>query len=156
MTRRDDREYREYLREEQRSQPEAPTARTVRRGVERGCIAGRMQRDFHHGLLGDDTKPPSGGGQPFVAGPERVARRDRRCEQVDVNPPEALAHQRTAFDEHQHLRVGHGSDLWQVLQEPEDFAATLHRATRELPDDEGMGKDLFLEQERHEARVAGA
>ena len=38
LTRRDDREYREYLREEQRSQ--------------RGCIAGRMQRDFHHGLLG--------------------------------------------------------------------------------------------------------
>src|SRR6266480_1684129 len=37
MTRRDDREYREYLREEQRSQ--------------RGCIAGRMQADFHHGLL---------------------------------------------------------------------------------------------------------
>jgi flavoprotein len=37
MTRRDDREYREYLREEQRSQ--------------RGCIAGRMQSDFYHGLL---------------------------------------------------------------------------------------------------------
>src|SRR5213592_3549188 len=43
LTRRDDREYREYLREEQRSQPGAPTARTVRRGVERGCLAGRMQ-----------------------------------------------------------------------------------------------------------------
>ena len=50
LTRRDDREYREYLREEQRSQ--------------RGCIAvrtgsptrqprwgPRMQLDFHHGLL---------------------------------------------------------------------------------------------------------
>src|SRR6266487_3001434 len=36
--RRDDREYREYLREEQRSP--------------RGCIACRMQPDFHHGLLG--------------------------------------------------------------------------------------------------------
>src|SRR5439155_959304 len=36
MTRRDDREYREYLREEQRSQ--------------RGCIAGRMQLEFHRGL----------------------------------------------------------------------------------------------------------
>src|SRR5207247_8501920 len=36
MARRDDREYREYLREEQRSQ--------------RGCIAGRMQPDFYHGL----------------------------------------------------------------------------------------------------------
>src|SRR5204862_2606010 len=35
--RRDDREYREYLREEQRSL--------------RGCIARRMQPDFHHGLL---------------------------------------------------------------------------------------------------------
>ena len=35
--RRDDREYREYLREEQRSP--------------RGCIARRMQPDFHHGLL---------------------------------------------------------------------------------------------------------
>ena len=31
-------QYREYLREEQRSQ--------------RGCIAGRMQLEFHHGLLG--------------------------------------------------------------------------------------------------------
>src|SRR5438093_497358 len=38
LTRRDDREYREYLREEQRSQ--------------RGCIGGRMQLEFHHGLLG--------------------------------------------------------------------------------------------------------
>jgi hypothetical protein len=37
MARRDDREYREYLNEEQRSQ--------------RGCIARRMQPDFHHGLL---------------------------------------------------------------------------------------------------------
>src|ERR1700675_2345721 len=37
VARRDDREYREYLREEQRSQ--------------RGCIARRMQPDFHHGLL---------------------------------------------------------------------------------------------------------
>ena len=36
MTRRDDRAYREYVREEQRSQ--------------RGCIAGRMQLDFHSGL----------------------------------------------------------------------------------------------------------
>jgi hypothetical protein len=35
--RRDDREYREYLREEQRSP--------------RGCIARRMQPDFHHGRL---------------------------------------------------------------------------------------------------------
>src|SRR5712691_615313 len=38
VARRDDREYREYLSEEQRSQ--------------RGCIAGRMQADFHHGLPG--------------------------------------------------------------------------------------------------------
>src|SRR5207248_10543286 len=36
--RRDDREYRLYLSEEQRSP--------------RGCIAPRMQPDFHHGLLG--------------------------------------------------------------------------------------------------------
>ncbi len=33
-------QYREYLREEQRSQ--------------RGCIAGRMQLEFHHGLLAAD------------------------------------------------------------------------------------------------------
>ena len=37
MARRDDREYREYLSEEQRSQ--------------RGCIARRMQPEFHNGLL---------------------------------------------------------------------------------------------------------
>ncbi len=42
MARRDDREYREYLIEEQRSQ--------------RGCIARRMQSDFHHGLLGLNEK----------------------------------------------------------------------------------------------------
>ena len=36
-TRRDDREYRPYVREEQR--------------WPRGCIARRMQTDFHHGLL---------------------------------------------------------------------------------------------------------
>ena len=49
MARRDDREYREYLSEEQRSQ--------------RGCIARRMQPDFHHGLLKAlecrTTLPPS-------------------------------------------------------------------------------------------------
>ena len=37
MARRDDREYLGILSEEQRSQ--------------RGCIARRMQSDFHHGLL---------------------------------------------------------------------------------------------------------
>jgi hypothetical protein len=52
LARRDDREYREYSREEQRCQPGAPAARTVRGGVERGCIARRMQPGFHHGLLG--------------------------------------------------------------------------------------------------------
>jgi hypothetical protein len=50
MARRDDREYREYLREEQRSQRRGPQ-RGSRVGVERGCIARRMQLDFHHGLL---------------------------------------------------------------------------------------------------------
>ena len=38
MARRDNREYRTYLRAEQRRQ--------------RGCIARRMQRHLHHGLLG--------------------------------------------------------------------------------------------------------
>src|SRR2546428_2738144 len=38
--RRDDREYREYLSEEQRSR--------------RGCIARRMQPEFHHGLFSPD------------------------------------------------------------------------------------------------------
>src|SRR6266851_4884651 len=42
-------QYREYLREEQRSQRRGPQ-RGSRVGVERGCIAGRMQPDFHHGL----------------------------------------------------------------------------------------------------------
>src|SRR5438552_320427 len=44
MTRHDDREYREYLREEQRSQ--------------RGCLAGRMQPEFHHGLLTRNPQDP--------------------------------------------------------------------------------------------------
>src|SRR5439155_1972563 len=42
LARRDDREYREYLREEQRSQ--------------RGCIAVRMQMELHHGLLGQSSR----------------------------------------------------------------------------------------------------
>src|SRR5712691_6816479 len=64
VARRDDREpgppprvfcavgwqYREYLRKEQRSQRRGPQ-RGSRVGVEKGCIAGRMQPDFHHGLL---------------------------------------------------------------------------------------------------------
>ncbi len=50
LARRDDREYREYLTEEQRSQRRGPQ-RGSRVGVERGCIARRMQPDFHHGLL---------------------------------------------------------------------------------------------------------
>jgi hypothetical protein len=43
----------QYLREEQRSQrPGSPPRVFQRGGVERGCFAGRMQPDFHHGLLG--------------------------------------------------------------------------------------------------------
>ena len=49
MARRDDREYREYLSEEQRSQ--RGPQRGSRVGVKRGCIARRMQPDFRHGLL---------------------------------------------------------------------------------------------------------
>ncbi len=48
--RRDDRAYREYLREEPRSP--------------RGCIARRMQPDFHHGLLGP--------GDPWMATVRRL------------------------------------------------------------------------------------
>jgi len=44
MTRRDDRAYREYVREEQHSQ--------------RGCIAGRMQLEFHHGVLAHEMRLP--------------------------------------------------------------------------------------------------
>jgi len=47
MARRDDREYREYLSEEQRSQ--RGPQRGSRVGVERGCIARRMQPDFATG-----------------------------------------------------------------------------------------------------------
>ena len=44
-------QYREYLRKEQRSQRPGPPPRVFQRGgVERGCIAGRMQLEFHHGL----------------------------------------------------------------------------------------------------------
>src|SRR5947207_5875317 len=43
LARRDEREYREYLNEEQRSQP--------------GCSAGRMQLEFHHGLLEMISRP---------------------------------------------------------------------------------------------------
>ena len=73
MARRDDREYREYLSEEQRSQ--RGPQRGSRVGVERGCIAGRMQPDFHHGLLG----PPVASGS-FPAG--NAAKDDR--------PPKAM------------------------------------------------------------------
>ena len=43
-------QYREYLNEEQRSQTRGPQ-RGSRVGVEEGCSAGRMQLEFHHGLL---------------------------------------------------------------------------------------------------------
>ena len=40
------------MREEQRSQPRGPQrAFPSALGWERGCIAGRMQPEFHHGLL---------------------------------------------------------------------------------------------------------
>ena len=45
MARRDNREYRTYLRAEQRRQ--------------RGCIARRMQRHLHYGLLGLGVLPSS-------------------------------------------------------------------------------------------------
>ena len=46
MARRDNREYRTYLRAEQRRQ--------------RGCIARRMQRHLHHGLLGFERSSTPG------------------------------------------------------------------------------------------------
>ncbi len=50
MARSDEREYREYLNEERRSQ--------------RGCIAGRMQPDFRHGLLTQLEPDRSGTADP--------------------------------------------------------------------------------------------
>jgi hypothetical protein len=50
MARRDNREYREYLREEQRRQRRGPH-RGSRDGVEAGCIAVRMQMELRHGQL---------------------------------------------------------------------------------------------------------
>src|SRR5215218_3673727 len=50
VARRNDREYREYLREEQRRQRRGPQ-RGSRVEVERGCVARRMQPDVHRGLL---------------------------------------------------------------------------------------------------------
>src|SRR5207247_4465221 len=56
LTRRDDREYRQYLREEQRTP--VPRLRWERevllRSSQWGCIAGRMQLEFHHGLPESD------------------------------------------------------------------------------------------------------
>jgi hypothetical protein len=72
LARRDDREYREYLREEQRSQVRGPQ-RGTRVGVEEGCIAVRMQLDFHHGL--PSCGPP--GGRPIEG--------DRRCALASVS-----------------------------------------------------------------------
>src|SRR5947207_8990867 len=43
-------QYREYLSEEQRSRRRGPQ-RGSRVGVAWGCIARRVQPDFHHGLL---------------------------------------------------------------------------------------------------------
>src|SRR6266496_1397648 len=50
MARREERAYREYVSDEQRSQTRGPQ-RGSRVGVEEGCSAGRMQLEFHHGLL---------------------------------------------------------------------------------------------------------
>jgi len=47
-------QYREYLNEEQRGQTRGPQ-RGSRVGVEEGCSAGRMQLEFHHGLLASST-----------------------------------------------------------------------------------------------------
>ena len=45
MARREEEAYREYVTDEQRSQPRGPQ-RGSRVGVEEGCIAGRMQTNF--------------------------------------------------------------------------------------------------------------
>src|SRR5438128_5917049 len=66
--RRDDREYREYLKEEQRRRRRGPQ-RGSRVGVAWGCIARRMQPDFHHGL-------PGAANQPFSR-PEQLVATDR-------------------------------------------------------------------------------
>src|SRR5207245_11562560 len=75
LTRRNDREYREYLREEQRSQQPGPPPRVFQRGgVERGCIAGRMQLEFHRGLL-RATSNRQGKGEPGM-----WSRHSSRCD----------------------------------------------------------------------------
>ncbi len=77
MPRHDDREYREYLREEQRRQP--------------GCIARRMQRDLHHGLPADadvcshSTPETAVGGRRVVPPGGRAAERLMSSGRVTVN-----------------------------------------------------------------------
>jgi hypothetical protein len=44
-----------------------PTARTVRRGVEPGCSAGRMQLEFHRGLLSGVCAGDQGRGSSLLA-----------------------------------------------------------------------------------------
>ena len=61
-TRRDDREYRRYVREGQRRP--------------RGCVARRMQTDFHHGLAGL---------RQFLPAPRLRQRPARRSERADLH-----------------------------------------------------------------------
>ena len=76
-------QYREYLNEEQRSQPRGPQ-RGSRVGVEEGCSAGRMQLEFHHGLL-EVTLPRVGVVLTPIVAKETVALEDLRGRSLAVD-----------------------------------------------------------------------
>ncbi len=59
LPKRDDRKFREYLREERGSQPRGPRrAFSCAVGWERGCIAGRMQTNFGDTTLAAESRRP--------------------------------------------------------------------------------------------------
>lgn len=86
-------------------------------------------------------------GQSTVAGPDALARKRGRREQVDVDPSQPAARKRVRLDEREHFVVLHHRRLRQMPEQPKDLASVPQRAARKLADDEWMTEHRLVQEQ---------
>jgi hypothetical protein len=70
-----------------------------------------------------------------------------RRKQVDVDPPQARAHQTVRVDELEGVFAGHVSQLRKGTQQGEDFDTPPQVPAGEFPDDEWVAQRLSVEEQ---------
>src|SRR5437870_11225923 len=99
------------------------------------------------GLDATHAQPCGGGSEPPVERPELGPRNHRRCQQVDIDPPESATGHPPRVQKLERLRMAHGGDAPKLGQAGKDFTAPAQRPTRQLPDHKLVAVDeIRLEQ----------